>query len=92
MPGTVLVIPAPSRETSMMKGPTMRIRAMRFLRPGRRARNPRPLTCTSTEAHVYMDLRPCGCGEVLFPNDGAVTQTGDDLASRYSGVWPGGQR
>lgn len=45
-----------------------------------------PLARTSTEAHLYMDLRPCGCGEVLFPRDSAVIQAGNDLASRYSGT------
>lgn len=51
-----------------------------------RAAPPLPLARTSTEAHLYMDLRPCGCGEVLFPRDSAVIQAGGDLASRYSGT------
>lgn len=37
------------------------------------------------EAHLYIDLRPCGCGEVLFPRASAVIQAGNELASRYSG-------
>lgn len=51
--------------------------------------HPLPLARTSTEAHLYMDLRPCGCGEVLFPRDSAVIQAGNDLASRYSGMCAG---
>ncbi|CAN5212546.1 hypothetical protein BH18ACT4_BH18ACT4_00920 [soil metagenome] len=51
----------------------------------RRSARPLPLARCSTEAHLYMDLRPCGCGEVLFPRDSSVVQAGGDLASRYSG-------
>lgn len=49
---------------------------------------PLPLARTSTEAHLYMDLRPCECGELSFPRESAVVEAGDDLASRYSGMCP----
>lgn len=40
---------------------------------------------TSAEAHLYMDLHPCGCGETSMPQQSAVVEAGDDLASRYFG-------
>lgn len=47
-----------------------------------------PLARTSTEAHLYMDLRPCDCGETTFPRSSSVIELGEDLASRYSGTCP----
>lgn len=50
---------------------------------------------TNHEAHVYMDLHPCECGEVRFPRTSSVVESGDgDLASHYTGVCPrdGAQR
>jgi hypothetical protein len=44
-----------------------------------------PLARASGEEHLYMDLRPCGCGEVVFPQTSAVIRAGNDLASRYPG-------
>ncbi len=49
---------------------------------------PLPLARTSTEAHLYIDLHPCECGEVKFSRESAVIEAGDDLASRYSGTCP----
>ena len=48
-----------------------------------------PLARTNAEAHLYMDLHPCDCGEIRFPRASAVvtTPTGE-LASRYTGVCP----
>lgn len=48
-----------------------------------------PLARTNTEAHLYMDLRPCDCGESGFPRSSAVIELGDELASRYAGACPG---
>lgn len=53
--------------------------------PRRPVADPLPLARTNAEAHLYIDLRPCGCGEVLFPRASAVIQAGNELASRYSG-------
>jgi len=47
-----------------------------------------PLARTSAEAHLYMDLHPCPCGEADFPRQHAVVAAGDDLASRYTGACP----
>jgi hypothetical protein len=44
---------------------------------------------TNAEAHLYMDLHPCGCGEIRFPRSSSVLETSDgDLASHYTGVCP----
>jgi len=46
-----------------------------------------PLSRTNSEAHLYMDLRPCTCGEVRFERASSVIVLADgDLASRYSGT------
>jgi hypothetical protein len=54
-----------------------------------------PLARTNAEAHLYMDLHPCECGEIRFPRTSSVVTTPDgDLASRYTGTCPkdGAQR
>ena len=43
------------------------------------------LARTSAEAHLYLDLHPCECGDTSSPQESAVIAAGDDLASRYSG-------
>jgi hypothetical protein len=49
-----------------------------------------PLARTSAEAHLYMDLRPCECGETAFPRAGAIIELGgEELGSRYGGECPG---
>lgn len=46
-----------------------------------------PLARSSHEAHLYMDLTACACGETRFARSGAVvTLPGGDLGSRYSGL------
>jgi len=40
---------------------------------------------TNAEAHLYMDLRPCRCGENRFPRTSAVVAFAGDLVSEYSG-------
>lgn len=53
------------------------------------------LARTNEEAHLYMDLHPCGCGEIRFPRSSSVVETADgDLASHYTGTCPqdGAQR
>ncbi|TQS43827.1 hypothetical protein [Cryptosporangium phraense] len=47
-----------------------------------------PLARTSTEAHLFMDLRPCDCGETASSWSSSVIELGDDLGSRYSGTCP----
>jgi hypothetical protein len=48
-----------------------------------------PLARTNAEAHLYMDLHPCACGEIRFPRASSVITTPEgDLVSRYSGVCP----
>lgn len=50
---------------------------------------------TNDEAHLYMDLHPCECGEIQFPRTSSVVETDDgDLASHYIGTCPrdGAQR
>lgn len=46
-----------------------------------------PLRARSNlEAHLYMDLRPCGCGEARFDRASSVIELpGGELASRYAG-------
>ncbi|MGW0434924.1 hypothetical protein ACWDV4_20590 [Micromonospora sp. NPDC003197] len=45
-----------------------------------------PVSRTNMEAHLYMDLHPCACGEFRFTRKSAVTALEDgDLASRYTG-------
>jgi hypothetical protein len=40
---------------------------------------------TNAEAHLYMDLHPCACGEHRFERKSAVVNHGDDLMSHYTG-------
>lgn len=44
-----------------------------------------PRARTTAEAHLYMELRPCECGESGFDAHSAVVADGDALLSRYSG-------
>jgi hypothetical protein len=47
------------------------------------------LARTNEEAHLFMDLHPCVCGEIQFPRSSSVVETSDgDLASHYSGACP----
>lgn len=49
-----------------------------------------PVSHTSAEAHLYMDLHGCACGESGFARDSAVVALEDgDLARRYSGPCAG---
>jgi hypothetical protein len=49
-----------------------------------------PVARSSHEAHLYMDLTACECGETRFPRASAVvTLPGGELASRYTGVCAG---
>jgi hypothetical protein len=48
-----------------------------------------PVARTNAEAHLYMDLHPCACGEIRFPRTSSVVTTPDGvLASRYAGTCP----
>ena len=44
------------------------------------------LARTNAEAHLFMDLRPCACGERRFERKSAVVTLDGDLASRYTGA------
>jgi hypothetical protein len=44
-----------------------------------------PLARTNDEAHLYMELRPCVCGETDFDATSSVTQVGGSWISRYAG-------
>lgn len=44
------------------------------------------LARTNAEAHLFMDLRPCACGERRFERRSAVVKIDGDLASRYTGA------
>ena len=44
------------------------------------------LARTNAEAHLYMDLHPCACGERRFARQSAVVTLEGDLASRYTGA------
>ncbi len=48
-----------------------------------------PLARTNAEAHIYMDLHPCECGNGDFERNSSVVEYGDDLASRYAGPCSG---
>jgi hypothetical protein len=41
---------------------------------------------SNAEAHLYMDLRPCACGDIEFARHSAVTMDGGVLCSRYDGA------
>jgi hypothetical protein len=43
------------------------------------------LARTSAEAHLYMDLTPCGCGDHRFERQSAVVMRGDVMCSQYTG-------
>jgi hypothetical protein len=43
------------------------------------------LARTPDEAHVYMDLHPCDCGETAFERRSSVVAMGDDLGRVYRG-------
>ncbi|MFI0484945.1 hypothetical protein [Actinomadura sp. 9N215] len=47
------------------------------------------LARTTTEAHLYMDLRPCLCGEHRFPRRSFLAVAGENLAGCYSGSCAG---
>lgn len=40
---------------------------------------------TGAEAHLYMDQRPCTCGDIEFERQSAATNDGGVLCSRYFG-------
>lgn len=40
---------------------------------------------TNAEAHLFMDLRPCGCGDLEFDRQSAVIADGGTLCTRYAG-------
>jgi hypothetical protein len=40
---------------------------------------------TSAEAHIYMDQRPCACGDIEFDRQAAVMEDGGVPCSRYFG-------
>ena len=44
-----------------------------------------PLARTNEEAHLYMELRPCVCGETDFDATSSVAQVGGSWVSRYAG-------
>lgn len=41
---------------------------------------------TNAEAHIYMDQRPCTCGDIEFARKSDVILDGDVLCSRYTGA------
>jgi len=43
------------------------------------------LARTNREAHLYMDIHPCACGEVRFDRHSSVVHLDGDLGSRYTG-------
>ncbi|MET8148606.1 hypothetical protein ACIBSW_35235 [Actinoplanes sp. NPDC049668] len=48
-----------------------------------------PLSRTSAEAHLYLELHSCDCGERSFGPDSAVVVLDDgDLGRRYTGACP----
>jgi len=44
-----------------------------------------PLARTNEEAHLYMELHPCVCGEADFEPTSSVAQVGGAWISRYTG-------
>ncbi len=44
------------------------------------------LARTNAEAHLFMDLRPCACGERRFARTSSVVSIDGELASRYTGT------
>lgn len=47
------------------------------------------LARTNAEAHIYMDMHPCDCGEGNFDRASSVIDVSGDLASRYAGACRG---
>jgi hypothetical protein len=47
------------------------------------------LARTNAEAHIYMDLHPCECGDGNFDRNSSVIEVDGDLASRYAGACSG---
>lgn len=47
------------------------------------------LARTNAEAHIYMDLHPCACGEGSFARTSSVIEVDGELASRYTGTCAG---
>src|SRR5688500_9923308 len=41
---------------------------------------------TNAEAHLYMDLTPCACGDAAFERTSSVVDEGGVLCSRYAGA------
>jgi hypothetical protein len=46
----------------------------------------RKLARTNAEAHLFMALRPCACGERRFARTSSVVAIDGELASRYTGA------
>jgi len=46
------------------------------------------LARTNAEAHLYLDLHPCVCGDRSRPTETAVLEIQGDLVSRYRGTCP----
>jgi hypothetical protein len=44
-----------------------------------------PLARTNEEAHLFLELHPCPCGEPDFEPTSSLTQVGDGWICRYSG-------
>jgi hypothetical protein len=44
------------------------------------------LARTNAEAHLFMDLRPCACGDRRFARTSTVVTIDGELASRYTGT------
>lgn len=40
---------------------------------------------TNAEAHIYMDMHACDCGDSKFERNNTVIEVDGDLASRYTG-------
>ena len=47
-----------------------------------------PRARSSAEAHLFMDLRPCRCGETSFARHALTGTAGGELVTRYSGSCP----
>lgn len=45
-----------------------------------------PLSRTSAEAHLFMDLTPCSCGSAAFERRSVVLTDGSELFAQYSGA------
>ncbi len=47
-----------------------------------------PLARTPAEAHLYMDISPCACGETQLARDSTLLASGDDMLRQYAGACP----